>query len=168
MSQVIIELARIGKPPRIYREGFLSDNGVELRTLTVFSHEASRKFSSGWQKAGCFPTNRFASAVRKILFYHEYFAISQLLDSEKHSLGCYVDIATPMQKFDEVYRLTDLLLDLWIPPDGGYQELDVDEFEEAVASGKLTPEWEANARQTFAKLKTEILTGDFPTRYTEI
>lgn len=53
-------------------------------------------------------------------------------------------------------------------PPRTYREGFLSDFEEAVASGKLTPEWEANARQTFAKLKSEILTGDFPTRYTGI
>jgi hypothetical protein len=58
MPQVTIELARIGKPPRTYHEGFLSDNGVELRTLTILSPE----------KAG------------------------------NHTIGYYVDIATPLKK----------------------------------------------------------------------
>jgi predicted RNA-binding protein associated with RNAse of E/G family len=165
MPQVTIELTRIGKPPRTYTEGLLSDNGIELRTHTELSPEVSLKFSRGWQEAGCFSKDQYANAVRKILFYHEYFAIMQLLDYEKHSLGCYVDITTPLQKTNGIYRLTDLILDLWITPDGRYDELDVDEFTHAVATGKLNPEWELLARQTFSRLKAEIPTGEFPGRY---
>jgi hypothetical protein len=44
MTQVTIELARIEKPPVTYTEGLLSDNGIELRTLTVLSPEISAQF----------------------------------------------------------------------------------------------------------------------------
>ena len=165
MSTVTIELARIGKPPRTYTEGLISDNGVELRTLTILPPEVSAKFSRGWQEAGCFSQDQFAAAVSKILFYREYFAIMQLLDAKRRSLGCYVDITTPLKKANGIYQTTDLILDLWIAPDGRYTELDVDEFEQASAAGKLTPEWETQARQTFARLKDEITRGDFPGRF---
>lgn len=39
MHLVTIELARISKPRRIYREGFIKDNGIELHTQTDFSPE---------------------------------------------------------------------------------------------------------------------------------
>jgi hypothetical protein len=52
MSQVTIELARIDKPARIYHKGFLSDYGIELRTLTQLSQEISRNYSRIWQVAG--------------------------------------------------------------------------------------------------------------------
>jgi hypothetical protein len=167
IDHVTIVLARIDKPPRTYQEGFLSDNGTELRTMTALSPEVSVNFSRDWQKAGCFSEDQCATTVRKILFYHEYFSIMQLLDSESRSLGCYVDIATPLKNVNGVYQLTDLILDLWITPNGCYTELDVDEFEQAVSAGKLIPEWELRARQTFSQLKTEIDRGDFPGRYFE-
>jgi predicted RNA-binding protein associated with RNAse of E/G family len=45
------------------------------------------------------------------------------------------------------------------------QVTDVDEFELACAAGKLSPEWETQARQTFARLKVEISRGDFQGRF---
>jgi hypothetical protein len=168
MPQVTIELARIGKQSRTYHEGFLSDNGVELRTLTILSPEKSEYYSRIWHDAGAFSKDQLVVTVKKILFYREYFAILQLLDTGNRSIGCYVDIATPLKKINGIYRLTDLILDLWILPDGRFTELDVDEFEQASAAGKLTPEWETQARQTFAQLKAEITRGDFPGRFFRI
>ena len=165
MAQVTIELARIGKPPRTYHEGFISDNGIELRTLSILSPEKSANYSRIWHDVGAFSRDRLILTVKKILFYQEYFSILQLLDTENRLLGCYVDIATPLTKTNGIYQLTDLILDLWIAPDGGYTELDVDEFEQACAAGKLSPDWETQARQTFARLKTEITQGDFPGRF---
>jgi predicted RNA-binding protein associated with RNAse of E/G family len=165
MSEISIILARIGKPPRTYTEGFLSDNGVELRTLTELSPDTSLQFSYNWHKAGCIPKDQFVKVVRKILFYNEYFAVMQLLDSGQRSLGCYVDVVTPLLKVNGIYQLTDLILDLWIAPDGHYDELDVDEYNQAVSAGKFPPEWETHARQTFTRLKAEINRGDFPGRY---
>jgi hypothetical protein len=165
MPQVTIELARIGKPPRTYTEGFLSDNGSQLRTLTVLPPEVSVNLSRDWQKAGRFWKGEVATTVRKILFYGEYFAIMQFLDYEMHSLGCYVDIVTPPQKVNGIYQLTDLILDLWITPDGRYDKLDVEEFEQAVTAGLLSSQWEENARITYTRVITEIPTGEFPGRY---
>jgi hypothetical protein len=162
MPQVTIELARIGKQSRTYHEGFLSDNGVELRTLTILSPEKSENYSRIWHDAGAFPKDQLVVTVKKTLFYREYFAILQLLDAGNRSIGCYVDIATPLKKNNGIYQLTDLILDLWIAPDGCYTELDVDEFEQASAAGKLSPEWDTQARQTFARLKVEIARGSFP------
>ena len=165
MHQVTIELARIDKPPRTYHEGFVSDNGIELRTLTVLSPERSLNFTRIWQEAGAITKVQAVAAVKKILFYREYFAILQLLDARACSLGCYVDICTPLQKVNGIYQLTDLILDLWIFPDGRFQELDVAEFEQAVSAGRLTHEWEFTARDTFVRLKAQIPTCEFPGRY---
>ena len=168
MEQVVIELDRITKPPRIYREGLLSDNGIELRTQTILLDEASHIFSTGWHKKGCFPPTQFIKTVRKILFYQKYFAIMQLLDGNDKSLGCYIDIATPLHQFNGIYRLTDLILDLWIFPNGRYQELDVDEFEQVVANGGISYEWEKLARHTLEQLKACVKAGDFPGQYIQV
>ena len=165
MPQVTIELARIGKPTRTYQEGYISDNGIELRTLTILSPEKSENYSRVWHDVGAFSRDHLILTVKKILFYQEYFSILQLLDTENQALGCYVDIATPLAKTNGIYQLTDLILDLWIAPDGRYTELDLDEFEQASAAGKLSPEWESHARQTFTRLKAEITQGNFPGRF---
>jgi predicted RNA-binding protein associated with RNAse of E/G family len=86
MGQVTIESARIGKPPRTFTDGLISDNGIEF-------------------------------------------------------------------------------LDRWIYPDKHYDELDVDEFEQAVKAGKLTLDYEMNTRLTFIRLKAEIVKRNFPDDY---
>jgi predicted RNA-binding protein associated with RNAse of E/G family len=165
MDRVTIEINRVTKPPRTLQEGLLSDDGIEVRTHTELDPEASRKFSSVWHGADLIPSNQFVKNIRKILFYDECFAIMQLLDEEMRPLGCYVDIATPIQKIDSIYHFTDLFLDLWIAPDGSFQELDIGEFEKAIVDGFVSSEWETRARQTFDRLKSEILAGYFPGRY---
>jgi SAM-dependent methyltransferase len=65
---------------------------------------------------------------------------------------------------DNSVAYTDLLLDLWIDPDGAIREFDRDELEQALAEGKLTAEQigkiEATARRIRAEQEHTQMTAD--------
>jgi predicted RNA-binding protein associated with RNAse of E/G family len=82
--------------------------------------------------------------------------------------GYYVDILEPVQwdadNPHSIEPLVDLALDLWIAPDGSYQVLDEDEFEEYVSNGDLTPAQASHGRSTLTELVSLIENGGFPPR----
>ena len=58
--------------------------------------------------------------------------------------------------------IVDLFLDLWIAPDGRFEVLDEDEFEEAAARGVLTEQQTDHARSILQWLIEATERGDFP------
>jgi predicted RNA-binding protein associated with RNAse of E/G family len=81
-------------------------------------------------------------------------------------VGYYTDIATPLRRVGVgEYATTDLFLDFWPAPGRPAMELDLDEFEEALRAGQLTPELADGARASFERVRREIALGIFPYRY---
>jgi predicted RNA-binding protein associated with RNAse of E/G family len=91
-----------------------------------------------WWRNGYVPRGILVSSVVKFLFYKEWFSVMQLVGIDGDHLGYYVDVDTPIQKDHGEYFLTDLLLDLWIFPNGRYIELDRSEFENSLKSRLIT------------------------------
>lgn len=159
---VIIHLARIGKPTRSFTEGFVQDDGTRLTTFTVVPPDVRASLSAHFRAEGRFAPDQFIATVTKHLFYNEYFSIVEFRDEEDKLLGYYCDIVTPLARVGDDYFQTDLLLDLWVSPEGGYQVLDEDEFEEAVRAELLSDEMQTKAVETLERLKETIADGQFP------
>ncbi len=162
---VKIYFSRIGKTERVFTEGLVKDDGVSVHTCSIVPEEFRSGISSTWQKLGLIPPDAVIASVRKYHFYQEYFDILELHNEGDTLIGYYCDIATPLEKKGEHYYLTDLLLDIWIKPDRSIQELDWDEFDQAVKTGLLPPDLEQKARQTLQRIKAEVAQGIFPERY---
>ena len=81
---------------------------------------------------------------------------------ENHLLGYYCDIVTPLRKEGAEYYLDDLMLDLWIGPDGTLKEFDWDEFEQAYQQGQISPAQHQIAITTFDWIKEKAIAGSFP------
>lgn len=160
-KQVTIHLARVGKPERSYREGLVEDNGIRVNTFSVVPESIAIHLSEKFQKYGWIPRDQVIHSVSKYLFYREFFSIVQYQDQAGHVLGHYCDIVTPLQRNGDDYFLTDLILDLWISPDGQVIELDRDEFETAISEGLLPAELERFALDTLSRLTSEIEKGSF-------
>ncbi|MBE0696445.1 MAG: DUF402 domain-containing protein [Anaerolineaceae bacterium] len=164
--KAIIHFARIGKKEVIYTEGLVRDNGTRLDTCTVLPVEAAGVWSkSAWKGLGILSNGETVHTVRKHHFYNEWFDIIELFDASGAILGYYCDITTPLRKVKNEYYVQDLLLDLWIFPDGSFTELDWDEFNEAVQQGMLSLEYQEYAVKTMRLLVEEIRKGIFPQRY---
>ncbi len=164
-KQITIHLARIGNSPRSYVEGLVEDNGTRLKTFSVVPPEVSKRLSEKFRQYGWFQVGAVLGTVSKFHFYQEYFSIVRYGDTEDELLGYYCDVVTPLQKNGDEYFLTDLILDLWISPAFDFQELDRDEFEEAIEVGLLSPELQQKALETLERLKREIAGGRFPLVY---
>jgi hypothetical protein len=149
-----------------FTEGLVGDDGRRLHAFSVVPEQYSEPWSLAAQKEGLIPPGRQIASIRKYAFYDEYFDVLEYRDPEGELLGYYSDICTPLKKIGEgEYAITDLILDLWIFPDGTYRELDWDEFDLAVEQGLLSPEIQSRAVATLTRLKAEILAGRFPSTY---
>jgi predicted RNA-binding protein associated with RNAse of E/G family len=162
----VIHFARIGKKEEIYSEGLVCDDGTRLDTCTILPPEAAHVWSkSVRQGLGILSSGETVHTARKHHFYAEWFDIIELLDASGTILGFYCDITTPLRKVDDEYFVQDLLLDLWVFPDGRFQELDWDEFNAAVQQGLLPLDYQQNAVNTLNLLVEETRKGNFPRSY---
>lgn len=148
-----------------YTEGLVVDDGTRLVTEAVIPPEYRARVSAGLWRLGLLPETQTLSAIRKHYFYTENFDILLFYDQHGALAGTYSDITTPLTRVAGVYHITDLFLDIWITPAGGYHELDWDEFEAAVAAGQLSPELAQTAQQTLARLRAEFAAGRYPAAY---
>lgn len=162
---VVIHMQRLGKPERVFSEGFLHDNGSRLSTLSQVPEAYREKFSQGFQQQGLIPAGKTIYSVAKHHFYQEYFGVMQLYDSHDRLLGYYCDLLTPMVYRQGEYHLTDLFVDIWVNPDGSFVELDWDEYAQAVRDGLLSSTLQTRLESTVARLRSEIAEGKFPHDY---
>jgi hypothetical protein len=162
---VRVHYIRPGKESRVYDETWLAEDSIRVQTLRTFPPEAADTVAAAWRHDGLLTSTQTIGSIRKHLFYAEWFTILELRDPAGHLLGHYSDIALPLTREGADYFLTDLFLDLWVPAGGPIRELDWDEFTAAEASGRLTREIAARARQVFAELRAAADAGRFPTAY---
>ncbi len=149
----------------VYTEHLVEDNGVRLITEERLPPEIEGRLSAAFRRQGLIAADCRLTRIRKHLFYHECFDVLAVFDETDALAGYYIDILTPLRRVDGEYYLTDLFLDFWLAPGQPVKELDVEEFEEAVQAGLLTPEQIEQARTTFARVRAEIAAGVFPERY---
>jgi predicted RNA-binding protein associated with RNAse of E/G family len=64
-----------------------------------------------------------------------WFDVGAIYDRNKNFKGYYCDICTPIKRIPEGFNTTDLILDLWIFPNGQYRILDQEEYRQAVKKG---------------------------------
>jgi hypothetical protein len=162
---VTLHYTRPGKGLTVYTEGLVSDDGQRLHTYTVLPDEIRRDLSQALRRDHLITPTQTIAAIRKRYFYNEPFNLLEFWDTEERLAGYYSDLTDLLVKRDDVYYLTDLFLDLWLTPEGTLHELDWDEFDEAVDQGVLTPEQATLARQTMARLVSEVASGRYPTHY---
>lgn len=161
-----IHYHRVNKPPVIYREHLVSDDGRVLRTDS-FVPEASRaEWSARWIAQGLAVPGSVIAQVRKWHHYGEWFGILELRDPSGALLGYYCDVLTPLLRLGEsAYELHDLLLDVWIDAGGRLVVLDRDEFSTAIECGLLSPALQMKAETVLARICAECADGAFPSRY---
>ena len=162
---VRINYRRLTRGTSIYVEGIVADDGRRLTTYTVVPEAARSQLAEGFWRQQLLPPGTLLSAVRKHYFYTEYFDVLAFYVRDGELAGYYCDIVTPLQKVGAEYFLTDLFLDYWLAPGQPPQALDLDEFEAGVAQVLMAVDQVGHARETFARLHSEIQAGIFPNRY---
>lgn len=165
MSEVRIEYFRPGKETTEYIEDLVLENDQYLKTFKMLPPDVVTSLSESLQKNGLIPQNVNTSSVTKIYFYHQYFDLLLFHDEHGAILGYYSDVGTPLTKTATSYQMTDWFLDIWLSPNGTLFELDVDEFEDALARNLLTDSEAEIARTTFARLIAEVKEGIYPYAY---
>lgn len=166
MQRAIIRYYRYNRPPAVYKEGFVQDDGRCLRTLTIIPPGIAARLAASWVADGLLPSGATIHSIKKHHFYSEYFTILELLDVNDKTLGYYSDIATPLEvNKDGEYELHDLMLDLWVFPDGSIRELDWDQFLVAERRRLIPGHLAAIARRTLRRLVQEVQSGRFPQEY---
>ncbi|UCF20706.1 MAG: DUF402 domain-containing protein [Gemmatimonadota bacterium] len=76
--------------------------------------------------------------------------------------GFYVNLITPVEIDGDIWRMYDLCLDLWIDPDGRYQVLDQDEFDEAVDRLWIDRATARRAREELDRVIAQVRAGAWP------
>ena len=100
------------------------------------------------------------------LFKDQPFDVGRIYRPDGTWTGYYADVLEPVrwQGSDPttLAPIIDLFLDLWIAPDGRFEVLDEDEFEEAIARGNITAHQIDHARSVLKQLIEATGQGDFP------
>ncbi len=82
------------------------------------------------------------TAAEQWFFPDRWFSLLRFTTADDRTVGYYVNFSQPLAELRQnYYRDLDLELDLWLDVDGTMTELDRDEFEEAIRSHRLPPEW---------------------------
>ena len=93
--------------------------------------------------------------LRETFYTDRWYNVFELFDAQKRFKGWYADVTRPARVTPECIEWEDLILDIWMDPDGAMQVLDEEEF--ATRRHEL-PEVEALvAHQMLDALREELL-----------
>jgi predicted RNA-binding protein associated with RNAse of E/G family len=100
------------------------------------------------------------------LFKERGYDIAAVYRPDGGLTGYYVDVLEPViwQDADPgtLAPVVDLFLDLWIAPDGSFEVLDEDEFDEAVAKEWINGDQRGHALRVLDELRQSVVAGTFP------
>ncbi len=93
--------------------------------------------------------------------------IGRFHDREGRFTGIYANVLTPVEiveppEGEVIWRTTDLYLDIFRTPEGAVHRLDVDELDEAEASGRVDRETARAARTEADRIEAGIRLGSWP------
>lgn len=165
MTEIRIEYIRPGKDRTIFVEQLISLDTVRLKTFKTLPTEIAESLSRTLVADGLIAPHQRAVSIAKTYFFRQNFDLLEFYDQSGDLLGFYSDIATPLASTGDGYTMTDWFLDIWLSPSGRLIELDVDEFEEAVARKLISGSESDRARRTFDRLIEEVHRGTYPHAY---
>lgn len=102
-----------------------------------------------------FVTFNRGDILRETFYTDRWYNVFELSTAQGELKGWYADVTRPARVTAEGLDWEDLLLDVWMAPDGSLQVLDEDEF--AAAERELAPHEAARARETVGVLREELL-----------
>jgi PncC family amidohydrolase len=101
-----------------------------------------------------FTTFERGDILRESFYNDRWYNVFELSTSQGLLKGWYADVTRPARISADSLDWEDLLLDIWMDPDGAMQVLDEDEF--AAAAPELPPVEVTIARTTLAPLAEEL------------
>ena len=88
------------------------------------------------------PQRLSRAAAEQWFFPDRWFSLLRFTTDDDRTVGYYVNFSCPLIELrSNYYRDLDLELDLWVEPDGTASILDQNEFDDEVASARLSAEW---------------------------
>ena len=165
MQTITIHHIRPGKQERSSRKGSLLKTIIASERSRCSLLKDSRALTERLCSRGFIEAGETVHSVAKFYPFNEPFNLLIFGDGNGDALGYYSDIALPIRKVQDGYELVDLFLDIWLKPDGTLLELDLNEFQAAIAKGLVTPAQEKLAVTAFERLKAEAKQGIYPWQY---
>ncbi len=148
---VTVRYHRPGKKTREWEQELLFDEGDIV--VSSFTFRLSEPFIVD-------DTELIKDGYRGILhdFFDRWYNVVEIFDENGGFVGYYSDIRTPPERFPGGYEAADLVLDLWVSPDGEYTVLDEDEFEET----EMDDIYRERAKDVLSLLIDTIKEGKYP------
>ncbi len=165
INEVTIEYIRPGKDVNQYVEDVIFEDDRCIKTFKEFPDDTAKRLTLSLQSNGFITKQQTTTCISKVYFFAEHFNVLQFQDQNRQTIGYYSDVGTPLIKTATGYQMTDWFLDIWLTPEGKLFELDLDEFEVAMANQLLTAQEGQIARDTFARLIDEVKRGIYPNAY---
>ena len=165
INEVTIEYIRPGKDVNQYVEDLIYEDDRCIKTFKEFPDDIAKRLTLSLQRNGFIAKDQSTTSISKVYFFYEHFNVLQFQDQSHQALGYYSDVGTPLIKTATGYQMTDWFLDIWLTPKGKLFELDLDEFEVALANHLLTEQEGQIAQNTFARLIDEVKRGIYPNAY---
>lgn len=146
---------------KIYRKRYIPNEIVDISNDEVI-YEDEKLLVTKWLPIN--PRNDIASGISYAML-DKGWKISKFFNKSGNLVYWYCDIIDyqlEMVNGEKVYTFIDLLLDVKIYEDGGYEVLDREELEEAFESGLITKEQKEMSLNRLEKLLEIIEKGEFP------
>jgi len=155
LSELKLIYRRLPHQVDVFRQEALHEDAKLIVTRGSFKTSASLKAQAPWFQE---------PEYRAIWFIFEgaWYDLGKIYDLSGALQGYYCDIIRPARRTPDGLEIDDLILDLWVFPDGRWKVLDEEEFEEAVSRGWMEEELAARARRELERLIGEVESGRFP------
>jgi predicted RNA-binding protein associated with RNAse of E/G family len=95
-------------------------------------------------------------------FPGRWYTISTIRDAGGALVAHHVDLCRPPEEREGMLSFLDLKLDLLMTADGSRAWLDEDEYQQEIAAGTISPEWQGAVAQAVAALERDCRAGAFP------
>lgn len=95
------------------------------------------QLTSKLQEKGLIQQHDHVDRMEGWLLVEHCWLISRYFDHVGTLLGTYCDVVSPPLLSTEGYEMRDLVVDIWIDAAGTWHELDWDEYDQAVADGRI-------------------------------
>jgi predicted RNA-binding protein associated with RNAse of E/G family len=155
-SDVVIEYHRPGKSRLAYRERLILDR-ADVKILLMEAADTALRVE------GETVLERGAPIVW-FVFPGQGYDVARFHLADRMFTGWYTNLCTPVVFGERQWSMTDLFLDLWLPPTGQPQWLDEDEFEAAAAKGVLTESLVFAARTERTRIDSLLARRAWPPR----
>lgn len=160
MTELELIYRRLPDTVDIFRQEVLHDEEGLLVTRGSFKLSASLVAQAPWLQDLKYQAIWF-------IFEGAWYDLGKIYDASGLFKGYYCDIIRPAKRTSEGLEIEDLVLDLWVFPDGRWKVLDEGEFEEAIRRGWLELSIAARARRELEKLLEDVKSGRFPPQVVE-